>query len=165
MIVPSLSLLLTLATSAVASRPSPPRPASPAKPNLTYLFTVNITTTPSLPIGTTPMGNRQFAPITGGSFSGPRLQGEKETNNRPPPPPPLSPGTPQVLKPRCRGGERHYICMYPAADRTAGQWDNIGGKGGTPEHAGSGNTWDWYMGPFFNNVQAAWPPAVPTGAS
>lgn len=75
MIAPSLSLL-ALAPSVLASRRAPV-PHSPSKPDLTYLFTVNITTAPSISMGTTPFGERGFNPITGGSFSGPRLQGKK----------------------------------------------------------------------------------------
>lgn len=67
--------LLTVAASVVASRRAP-GPTNPTKPDLTYLFTVNITTSAHLPIGTTPFGERQFEPITGGTFSGPRLQGK-----------------------------------------------------------------------------------------
>lgn len=59
----------------MASRRTP-GPPIPTKPELSYLFTVNITTSPSVPIGTTPLGDRRFEPITGGSFSGPRLQGK-----------------------------------------------------------------------------------------
>lgn len=73
MIVPSLSLLAS-AASVLASRRAPVS-HSPSKPDLTYLFKVNITTAPSISIGTTPFGERGFNPITGGSFSGPRLQG------------------------------------------------------------------------------------------
>ncbi|ROW04553.1 hypothetical protein VMCG_05035 [Cytospora schulzeri] len=63
------------AASVVASRRAPGLPSpGPSKPDLTYLFTVNITTS-STSIGTTPFGERKFQAITGGSFSGPRLKG------------------------------------------------------------------------------------------
>lgn len=75
MIVPSVSML-ALAASVLASRRAPVS-HSPSKPDLTYLFTVNITTAPSISMGTTPFGERGFNPITGGSFSGPRLRGKK----------------------------------------------------------------------------------------
>lgn len=65
--------LLALATSALANRNTS---GIRGKLNLTYLFTANITTSSTISIGTTPFGERVFDPITGGSFSGPRLEGE-----------------------------------------------------------------------------------------
>ncbi|KUI55874.1 UPF0311 protein YveG [Cytospora mali] len=73
MIASSLSLL-ALATSVLASGHGQTL-SSPSQPDLTYLFSVNITITPAISIGTTPFGERRFQPITGGSFSGPELQG------------------------------------------------------------------------------------------
>ena len=49
---------------------------SPSKPALTYLFSVNVTTSATVSIGTTPFGERAFIPITGGSFSGPKVSGK-----------------------------------------------------------------------------------------
>lgn len=71
MFISSLSLL-ALAASVLAAK----NQTGPSKPDLTYLFTVNITTSTAVDIGTTPFGQRIFAPITGGSFSGPKLEGK-----------------------------------------------------------------------------------------
>ncbi|ROW16612.1 hypothetical protein VPNG_01614 [Cytospora leucostoma] len=64
--------LLALAASVLAAK----NQTGPTKPDLTYLFTVNITTSPAVDIGTTPFGQRIFSPVTGGSFSGPQLEGK-----------------------------------------------------------------------------------------
>lgn len=49
--------------------------AAPKAPGLTYLYTLNATLASSIPIGAGPKGNRVAIPITGGSFSGPKLKG------------------------------------------------------------------------------------------
>lgn len=48
----------------------------PKPPNLEYLFTVQATESPPVIIGASGHGNRIFIPITGGTFSGPKLQGK-----------------------------------------------------------------------------------------
>jgi hypothetical protein len=47
----------------------------PAPPSLEYLLTVHATESSPLVIGDGGHGNRLFIPITGGTFSGPKLQG------------------------------------------------------------------------------------------
>ncbi|KAL2292757.1 hypothetical protein FJTKL_07829 [Diaporthe vaccinii] len=61
--------LLALASVAMAG------PRQPSPPALTYLFSLNITSGPAINIGSTPLGDRVFEPIIGGSFSGPKLSG------------------------------------------------------------------------------------------
>ena len=48
----------------------------PNPPNLEYLLTVQATESPPIIIGASGHGNRIFIPITGGMFSGPKLQGK-----------------------------------------------------------------------------------------
>ena len=48
----------------------------PNPPNLEYLLTVQATESPPVIIGASGYGNRIFIPITGGTFSGPKLQGK-----------------------------------------------------------------------------------------
>lgn len=79
MLAPIFSLL-TLAASVMAGV----QKTGPPKPDLTYLFTVNITSAPSISFGTTPFGPREFVPITGGTFSGPKVAGETDTRDLPP---------------------------------------------------------------------------------
>lgn len=62
--------LLALAATAMAG------PRQPSAPALTYLFSANITSGATVPIGSTPWGDRVFEPIVGGSFSGPKLSGK-----------------------------------------------------------------------------------------
>ncbi|KAL1856506.1 hypothetical protein Daus18300_010663 [Diaporthe australafricana] len=61
--------LLALAATAMAG------PRQPNTPALTYLFSANITSGATIPIGSTPWGDRVFEPIVGGTFSGPKLSG------------------------------------------------------------------------------------------
>jgi hypothetical protein len=49
--------------------------ADPAKPTLTYLYSVTFTGGAPIDFGPTPLGNLSFTPLTGGTFSGPRLKG------------------------------------------------------------------------------------------
>ncbi|KAI1334454.1 hypothetical protein F5Y15DRAFT_289832 [Xylariaceae sp. FL0016] len=49
--------------------------ADPTPPGLTYLYTVNATLGTSIDVGTGPEGQRTVIPITGGTFSGPKLSG------------------------------------------------------------------------------------------
>jgi hypothetical protein len=68
--------LLTLATAAVAADPTPPK--------LTYLYSANVTFGDTVSIGSVPTGTRNLLPISGGTFSGPKLSGNYTTT--PPPP-------------------------------------------------------------------------------
>ncbi|KAJ0114557.1 hypothetical protein J7T55_004801 [Diaporthe amygdali] len=61
--------LLALSAVAIAG------PRQPSPPALTYLFTANITSGPTISLGSTPLGDRVFEPIIGGSFTGPKLSG------------------------------------------------------------------------------------------
>lgn len=70
--------LLALAAVAMAG----PRQPSPPAPALTYLFSLNITSGPAINIGSTPLGDRVFEPILGGSFSGPKLSGKFDMRKR-----------------------------------------------------------------------------------
>jgi hypothetical protein len=49
--------------------------AEPAKPALTYLYSATFNGSAPIDFGTTPLGNLTFTALTGGSFSGPRLNG------------------------------------------------------------------------------------------
>ncbi|KAM7203399.1 Protein of unknown function (DUF3237) domain containing protein [Naviculisporaceae sp. PSN 640] len=64
------SLLALAGLSAAAKPPKDPKP-----PGVTYLYTVNITGGDTYPVGAGPYGTRLVVPITGGTFSGPRLKG------------------------------------------------------------------------------------------
>lgn len=79
----TLPVLLLAATGALAGRAQTPGPpAAPKTPKLTFLYSLNCTLGPSLDVGATPVGSRVVIPITGGTFSGPKLSGTS---------PPLSP--------------------------------------------------------------------------
>ncbi|CAJ2514035.1 Uu.00g021540.m01.CDS01 [Anthostomella pinea] len=49
--------------------------ADPAPPGLAYLYTVNVTLGDAIDVGLGPKGTRIVIPITGGTFSGPKLSG------------------------------------------------------------------------------------------
>ena len=69
---------LALAATALA--------ADPALPKLTYLYSVNLTFAPTITIGSVPYGGRDLLPISGGSFSGPKLSGTCRSPLSSPPP-------------------------------------------------------------------------------
>lgn len=71
-----LSFLALAATTAVASPIT--SGTTPAAPPTEYLFTVNITSSAPTELGETPAGQRAFQPISGGIFSGPRLEGKSD---------------------------------------------------------------------------------------
>lgn len=71
------SCLASLALAAVAMA----GPRQPSPPALTYLFSLNITSGATISIGSTPLGDRVFEPILGGSFSGPKLSGKFHVRN------------------------------------------------------------------------------------
>lgn len=50
--------------------------ATPAAPGLTFLYSLNCTLAPAYEMGYGPKGVRVAIPITGGTFSGPRLNGK-----------------------------------------------------------------------------------------
>lgn len=72
------SFLSVLALAAVAIA----GPRQPSAPALTYLFSLNITSGQPIVIGSTPLGDRVFEPIVGGSFSGPKLSGRSHMQQR-----------------------------------------------------------------------------------
>lgn len=74
MLASNLLSLLPLALSAMASPLA--AQAAPAFPPASYLFTVNLTSGPPVELGQTPLGQRNFGPISGGTFAGPGLSGE-----------------------------------------------------------------------------------------
>lgn len=49
--------------------------ATPPAPGLTFLYSLNCTLGASVNVGTGPRGSRTVIPITGGTFTGPRLTG------------------------------------------------------------------------------------------
>jgi hypothetical protein len=62
--------LFALTATLVAALPTPPQ--------LTFLYSVNLTFAPPVSIGAVPYGNRDLLPIAGGSFHGPKLSGTYE---------------------------------------------------------------------------------------
>lgn len=75
MLASSLLSALAFAAAALAS-PARNNITTPTAPATKYLFTVNIASGAPVELGETPAGQRAFQPITGGTFSGPELQGE-----------------------------------------------------------------------------------------
>lgn len=51
-------------------------PATPETPTLTYLYTLHASVHHALYTAAVPSGSRRVFPIKGGTFSGPRLNGE-----------------------------------------------------------------------------------------
>ncbi|KAF2219601.1 hypothetical protein BDZ85DRAFT_268714 [Elsinoe ampelina] len=49
--------------------------ANTMAPKLEYVFTLNVDLAPPVDYGSTSTGDRRFIPITGGTFSGPKLSG------------------------------------------------------------------------------------------
>ncbi|KAK3901800.1 hypothetical protein C8A05DRAFT_44626 [Staphylotrichum tortipilum] len=62
------SLLPFVATACAGATPSPP--------GLSFLYSLNCTLSASIPVGAGPHGTRVVIPITGGTFSGPKLKGK-----------------------------------------------------------------------------------------
>ncbi|KAK1773702.1 hypothetical protein QBC45DRAFT_455288 [Copromyces sp. CBS 386.78] len=65
--------LLALAASAVAA---------PTPPPLTYLYSVNLTMPAGTDLGHVPYRSRALLPISGGTFSGPKLNGKGLTDSK-----------------------------------------------------------------------------------
>lgn len=71
-----LASRLALAAAAVAAVAGPAtRRSAPEAPPTEYLFTVTIKGGAPIELGETPAGQRAFQAISGGTFSGPELQG------------------------------------------------------------------------------------------
>ncbi|KAK3693180.1 hypothetical protein B0T22DRAFT_504698 [Podospora appendiculata] len=68
------SIFTTLSLLALPSYSTPT--ATPTPPSLTYLYSLNCTLGTAIQIGAGPHGNRVAIPITGGTFSGPKLSGK-----------------------------------------------------------------------------------------
>ncbi|KAK4098464.1 hypothetical protein N658DRAFT_431912 [Parathielavia hyrcaniae] len=68
-----LTALLSLSACAGSVCASP---KTPSPPGLTYLYSVNCTLAPPIPVGSGPHGSRLVIPIVGGTFSGPKLNGK-----------------------------------------------------------------------------------------
>ncbi|KAL8341192.1 hypothetical protein RB601_005750 [Gaeumannomyces tritici] len=76
---------LLLAPAAVAAMPLSAWPTAaaanstlalaPASPELTFLYTINITGGAAIPVGAGPRGSRVVLPIMGGTFAGPHMRG------------------------------------------------------------------------------------------
>ncbi|KAK4222728.1 hypothetical protein QBC38DRAFT_518589 [Podospora fimiseda] len=65
-----MKLFLTITTLLLTALPAI-EATTPIAPTLSYIGTANITLSPPIPIGPGPRGNRNFFPITDGSFTGP----------------------------------------------------------------------------------------------
>lgn len=73
-----LSKVLISAVAAVASATGAAATfaaTTPKPPTTTFLYSINITMSAPLDIGTTATGSRSILPIAGGTFSGPKLSG------------------------------------------------------------------------------------------
>lgn len=55
--------------------------ATPKTPSLTFLYSCNVTLGAAIDVGAGPRGRRNVIPITGGTFSGPRLSGTDTTTS------------------------------------------------------------------------------------
>lgn len=58
----------------LAAGPARPQ-AEPQPPRLEFAFEEIVTLGPAIPVGETPRGRRNIVPITGGTFSGPGIEG------------------------------------------------------------------------------------------
>jgi uncharacterized protein DUF3237 len=52
------------------------QPAADVVPRVEFAFEERVTLAPAVVLGETPLGHRQYIPITGGTIAGPRLKGE-----------------------------------------------------------------------------------------
>ncbi|KAJ4414722.1 hypothetical protein N0V82_007774 [Gnomoniopsis sp. IMI 355080] len=73
MLASSFFSALVVAATALASPAG--NSSEPAAPATKYLFTANIYTGAAIQLGQTPAGQRAFQSISGGTFSGPGMQG------------------------------------------------------------------------------------------
>jgi hypothetical protein len=60
----------------VELRPLGAMPAPEAMPRVEFVFEERVTLAPPVVLGQTPLGHRQYIPITGGTIAGPKLKGE-----------------------------------------------------------------------------------------
>lgn len=68
---------------AAGAQPSPPAslplgtpPPAEVMPRVEFVFEERVTLAPAVVLGETPLGHRQYIPITGGTIAGPKLEGE-----------------------------------------------------------------------------------------
>jgi len=66
---------LSTALSTLCASTALAQTTTPKAPTLTYLYTLNATLADAIILGAGPRGNRIAIPITGGTFSGPKLNG------------------------------------------------------------------------------------------
>ena len=71
----SIASTLFLSACLFAGFTSAAKPTKPAKPALTYLYSATFSGSAPIDFGQTPLGDLTFTPITGGNFTGPRLNG------------------------------------------------------------------------------------------
>lgn len=69
-----LAALAAGLTALLASTPALPQ-AEPHLPRLEFAFEEIVTLGQAIPVGETPLGRRNIVPITGGTFSGPGIEG------------------------------------------------------------------------------------------
>jgi hypothetical protein len=70
--------MVGLVMPALAAAPSPlgTQPDTATMPRAEFVFEERVTLSPAVVLGETPMGHRQYIPITGGRVAGPKLNGE-----------------------------------------------------------------------------------------
>ncbi|KAJ8106919.1 hypothetical protein OPT61_g9220 [Boeremia exigua] len=73
--MPSIASILLLSASLLVGLTGAAKPTKPAKPVLTHLYSATFTGSAPIDFGQTPLGHLTFTPITGGNFTGPRLNG------------------------------------------------------------------------------------------
>jgi Protein of unknown function (DUF3237) len=117
-----LGVSLALVACAASLGAAPKQRAAPPAPRLTYAFSVKATLAPALEVGEADGGVRRFIAITGGTVSGPRLQGEVLPGG----------GDWQTIMP---GGLTRIEARYfiRAGDGTVIEVTNPGVRTGTPE--------------------------------
>jgi hypothetical protein len=78
----SVLLAVPMLFAPVAALPAaaPPalgsQPPAAAMPRVEFVFEERVTLSPAVVLGETPLGHRQYIPITGGKVSGPKFNGE-----------------------------------------------------------------------------------------
>ena len=77
------SLSCVVAAAASAAQAPPPssgplgaQPPADVMPRVEFVFEERVTLAPAVVLGETPLGHRQYIPITGGTIAGPKLKGE-----------------------------------------------------------------------------------------
>lgn len=77
-VVTALGAVACVGSVLAAAPPAPlgSAPASDVVPRVEFVFEERVTLSPAVVMGETPLGYRQYIPITGGTIAGPRLKGE-----------------------------------------------------------------------------------------